>query len=121
MARGDLVGSGARRYRVTVQRRSRTSDGAGGSTGPWTNLRTVWAEIRPLSGNQRLQAEQLQSTVKHRAYMRFIASDDNAEMPFCFAGDRLLYKGIAYNILAVIDVEERRRWLELDLESGVAA
>ena len=121
MARVDTIKPGRLRRRIQLQRLVRTPDGAGGGSKAWTTFATVSAEPRPLTGNQRLQAEQLQSTVVTRLVIRFRPSPSNPEMPFVSAKDRVLYKGVAQNIKAVIDIEERRRWLELDLESGVAA
>ena len=119
MARTDTI-PGRRRYKVTIQRKQETSDGMGGQALAWTDVQRVWARSRPLSGKDRLNAEQVQSTVTHRMIIRWQASPTNPEMPFVFAGDRVVYKGLAHNIKAVLDVDEARRWLELDLESGVA-
>lgn len=121
MARVGTTGAGQLRHRVTLQRKQPTGDGQGGQVLDWVPFATVWASVRPLSGKDRLQAAQVQSTVTHRVKIRWRASPDNAEMPFVFAGDRLVYKGVPYNIRAVIDLDERRRFLLLDAESGVAA
>ena len=121
MARVDTQRPGQLRHRVTLQRKQTTSDGVGGQDVVWTDLAEIWAAVRPLSGRDRLQAEQVQSTVTFRVTIRWRAAPDNAQMPFVFAGDRLVYKGVPYNVRAVVDLEERRRFLELDVESGVAA
>ncbi len=121
MARVDTISAGRLRRQVQLQRAAETPDGAGGREVTWSTFATVWGEMRPLSGKDRLQAEQLQSTIANRLVIRFQGSPSNPEMPFVSARDRVLYKGVAYNIRAVVDIEERRRFLELDLESGVAA
>lgn len=121
MARVDTQRPGQLRHRVTLQRKQPAGDGQGGQDVGWTDLAEVWAAVRPLSGRDRLQAAQVQSTVTHRVTIRWRAAPDNPQAPFVFAGDRLIYKGVPYNIRAVVDLEERRRFLELDAESGVAA
>ena len=120
MARIDRLGGGFLRRRIELQRKTSTPDGAGGSTKGFETYDTVFAEWRPLSGKDRLQAEQIQSAVGYRVLIRFKPSPTNPQAPFVKAEDRILYKGRPYNIRAVIDVEDRRRWLELDVESGVS-
>ena len=122
MARVDTIRGGSLRHLVTLQRAVTASDGQGGQeVMSWDGIATVWADIWPLSGRDRLQAEQVQSTVLHRALIRFQASPSNPDLPFVAAKDRLIHKGLAHNIRAVLDLEGRHQFLELDLESGVAA
>lgn len=116
-----LVYAGQRRHRVELQRKTDTSDGMGGTSTDWEVFAEPYARVRSVSARERLQADQLQSAVTHRALIRFVAQSAGSAMPYVFAGDRLVYRGVSFDIRAVIDIEERRRWLELDLESGVGA
>ena len=43
---------GELRKQVTVQAEGQTPDGAGGYTLAWTNVATVWAEIKPVTGRE---------------------------------------------------------------------
>jgi SPP1 family predicted phage head-tail adaptor len=40
--------------RITVQRRSTTLDAYGQEINSWTNIGTVWAEVKPLSGTEKM-------------------------------------------------------------------
>ena len=100
------------RQTITIQRKDSVPDGAGGWTTDWVDRATVRAMVKPLSGRERMEYERIQATVRYRCVIRF--RDD------LLASDRVVYKGRAYMIRYFFDIEERRRWLELALEDGVA-
>ncbi|MFX4223539.1 MAG: phage head closure protein [Thalassobaculum sp.] len=56
--------------RVTFQRQVRVDDGGGGTEVTWQNVVTVDAQVRPLSGRERLQADQLQASANYRMTIR---------------------------------------------------
>ncbi len=106
---------GRLRERVTVQRAARDADAGGGAVVTWTPLAhapTVWARIEPLSGAEALQAMKLQARVTHRVTLRW-RDDVTAAM-------RLVCGARTLNIRAVTNPDERRRYLELLCEEGVA-
>lgn len=100
------------RHRVTIQREARTADGAGGYTLDWSDVATVWARIEPRKGAERLRAMQVQDTVNHRVTIRYRAG--------VTAAMRLVFGTRVFDIRAVINPDERDRWLELMCEEGVA-
>ena len=99
------MNAGKLRHRTTIQQLVNTDDGAGGSIETWQNVATVWAAIEPLRGNERYTAQQVQSTLSHKVTIRY-HEGVKPQM-------RLTYKGRIFDIEAVIDIEERHRWLEL--------
>lgn len=99
--------------RVTIQTRTRTSDGGGGHALGWTNLATVWAKVAPLSGRERAMAEQLEAPRTYRVTIRR-RGDVTADC-------RLLWNGQAMNIRFVADAGSRAPYLDLDCEMGVAS
>lgn len=103
---------GALRHRLALQEETRSADSGGGYTLIWSGVATVWGRIEPLTGAERLQAMQLESRVSHRVTIRHRTGVS--------AGMRLLHNGRALNIRTVIDPDERRHWLELMCEEGVA-
>ena len=103
---------GKLRNRVTIQQEGKTSDGQGGYSLGWTALDTVWCRITPIRGEERIQAGGLESSVTHRARIRY-RSDVTAGM-------RLLLGSTAYNIRAVLNPDERKQYLLMDVEEGVA-
>ncbi len=103
---------GTLRHRLTLQEETRSADTGGGYTLTWGDFATVWGRIEPLTGTERLRAMQLESRISHRVTIRHRAG--------VIAGMRLLHSGRAFNVRAVIDPDERRHWLELMCEEGVA-
>lgn len=92
---------GRMRHRMTIEYASRNPDGGGGADETWTTLAEVWADLRPLSGGERLAADGLAGTISHEITMRYRA-DVRPSMRFRF-GSRI------FEISAVIDLDERRR------------
>lgn len=106
------ITAGMLREPVTVQRQVSVSDGMGGQAIQWIDLYTTRADVRPLSGREAVQAMQLQASITHRVYMRYMAD--------ITAADRLVIRGNPLQIRAIINVELRNRWLELSCDAGVA-
>lgn len=103
---------GALRNRITIQREVEASDGAGGNTLSWKNYAEIRAFIKPVSGNERLQAMRLEANITHRIYIRY-RSDLRTD-------DRVNYQGRLMQIRALINIEERNKWLEIYAQEGVA-
>lgn len=92
------------RQRLTLEELKRTSDEGGGFTETWVAVATLSADLRPVSGGEGLVSDRLSGTVSHEVVLRFREGVVPA-MRFR-KGTRL------FAILAVIDVDERRRWLK---------
>lgn len=104
---------GRLRHRVTLQRFVAVDDGGGGTVEDWQDVATVWAAVEPIRGRERLEAMQLEQAVDHRVVIRYRPGLDGRNM-------RVLYRGRALHVAAVINVEERNRWLELLCEERPA-
>lgn len=106
--------AGMLRHSITIKSRGTlASDSGGGGTYPWDVTKaTARAYIKPLSGREQLHAMQLESPVTHKIVMRYVSG---------ITADMRVELGSRYfNIRAVINVEERNRWLEIMAEEGVA-
>ena len=103
---------GELRKRVTIQAETPTTDNAGGYALGWTDVATVWADIRPLTGNEAFTAEHLEGLVTHRVTMRYVTGI-TTDM-------RVTYNSRAFNIRAVLNTDERNQWTELLVEEGAA-
>ena len=64
--------AGKLRHRVVVETNTRTQDAQGQPVASWATAATVWASIEPLSGAERLQGAEVESTVTHRITMRYL-------------------------------------------------
>ena len=106
---------GALRHRLTIEAPAAQDDSFGGRADPWAvpqRVARVWGRIEPLRGSEKLLGMQLSERVTHRITIRH--RSDVASSQRLRLGTRL------FNIRAVIDVDERGRWLELLCEEGVA-
>lgn len=110
------IEAGRLRHRLVLQQRSSQADGGGGQAGgPWAapvTVATVWGSIEPLSGGERLRAMRLEGHLTHRVVIRYRAGV-TSDM-------RIAFGARVFNIRAVVDIDERRRALELLCEEGVA-
>lgn len=112
---GDAIALAARlKHRVTIQQRSRSDDGAGGSSVSWSNVAIVWAELRSRESgaDEKAAGGQLQAQARLQMTMRY-RSGITSDM-------RVLYRGQSYNIRRVENVDHANVLLELLLEEGVA-
>ena len=100
---------GAMRHRVTIQHPLETRTDSGHVTHSWKDLRTVWADVRPLSGRELLSAQQVQSDTTHKVTIRYMDGVDNK--------NRLVWSNNALTktleVTSAIDVGARERFLEL--------
>lgn len=97
------------KHRVTIQEAVQTTDGAGGFSTSWSDADTVWAEIMPFASRsttqERLVAEQLEAQQRYRITIRYLSGVD--------AGMRIQYGSRLFDILSVVNVQERGEVLEL--------
>ncbi|MCB1504685.1 MAG: phage head closure protein [Hyphomicrobiaceae bacterium] len=92
------------RHRLALEEAARVDDGAGGAEETWMLVDELWAALRPISGQERQVADQLAGRVTHEIWVRYRAGV-KPEMRFR-AGARV------FEIRAVIDTSERRRFLK---------
>lgn len=108
MSDTDSIRIGNLRQRVSIERPVRTSDGGGGAQESWELVAEVWAQIRPLSGSERVEADGLAGKVSHETIIRY---RDDVEPE-----QRLAFDSRLFDIRAVLDVDERRRFLRCLVE-----
>ena len=93
----------ALRHRVTLQAVSRADDGGGGGTESWADVADLWASIRPSTGSESVEAGRITGKVSHVIGLRY--RDDVAPAM------RFAHESRLFDILAVLDPGEDRRWL----------
>ncbi|AWX77824.1 phage head closure protein [Klebsiella variicola] len=107
--------AGKMKRRVTFQKSESHRDQMGQVIYVWSDLATVWAEIRAISGRERMSSGGLYSEATVRIWTRY--RDDIT------TANRILYRspnvrGQVYGIVAVIpDVDHTR--LELLCKGGI--
>lgn len=94
---------GAMRHRIVLEEATRVADGGGGAVITWDAVAELWASITPTTGSEAVIADQLAGRVSHEIIVRHRA-DIVPAMRFRL-GARI------FEILAALDVAERRRQL----------
>lgn len=97
--------------RVTLQASVRTPDAIGEPVPAWSDLATVWANVRDMSGREVNAARAVQSEAVRRVTIRWRA-DITADM-------RVLHRGRIMVITAPPREVGRREFLELDCSEGL--
>lgn len=106
--------AGKLRHRVTLQEQAAGSPQqlpTGEPDVAWVNVATVWAEVRPLGVRERFLSAQTQPEQTHLVRIRYRAGV-NAAM-------RVLFGTRKFDILGVINVDERNAELRLQCREGL--
>lgn len=101
-----MIAAGTMSKRVTIVHLDLSEDGAGGAAGTWNDKATVWAEILPIRGSERIQSLAIESSVTHRVRIR------KGAFPTLTAADRLRHDGKTLHIQSVVDYGERGEFWE---------
>lgn len=102
MKKRDLMGE--MRQRIALQTKTFTKS-EGIPLESWTTAATVWAAVADISGKEYVQAAAVQSEVTTRIKIRYRTGITPSM--------RVLYGSRTFNILSVIDKDERHRVMEL--------
>ena len=113
-----IVDAGRLNRRVSVQRRAQAPGPFGHPVDVWEPVMpTAWANIRPISGRERLASGAVQSSLSHTILMRYNA----ALVPELEAARwRIVYGARTFNVLGARTVDEGRAWIIFDCEEGGA-
>ena len=80
---------------------SARADGGGGATVTWETVAELWAHVRPITGDERLRHDQLAGRLTHEVWIRY--------RPGVLPAMRFRQGTRIYEIVAVLEVERRRR------------
>ena len=107
--------AGMLREPVTFQRRTLTADGAGGQTEAWAAISgaPTRAHVRPVGGSERYASDRTEAIVRLRLVTRY-----NAGLR---EGDRVKIRDRVHNIRFLDNIEFADKWLQIDVDGGVAA
>lgn len=108
------------REAVTFERKTRTSDGAGGFTDAWAAISGApdRAMVKPMSGSERYASQRVEATATHRIVTRFV--DDGTGNHIVREDDRATIRGRDYNIRYIANVDFGDQWVEMTAQVGVA-
>ena len=105
--------AGRLRHIVTVQKMVRVPDGMGQFTETWSDVGTIRAELRGLTGSELVKAGRLDANKTYRLWVR-----DN---PTLDEGKRLIWGHRILNILHVAPDNKRRQMEILAEDTGQTA
>lgn len=99
---------------VTFQRRKLVSDGAGGQSETWATITGApsRAFVTPVGGSERYASDRVEATIRLRVVTRYTAALQE--------GDRVIIRGRAHNIRFLDNMEFANKWLQIDVDGGVA-
>lgn len=105
------VAIGEMRHRLALEAPLTEADGGGGAKETWALVAEVWGAMRPISGRESVEADGLRGRVSHEIWIRY-RKGLVPEMRFVL-GPRV------FDIRAIIDAGERRRFLRCLVEERV--
>lgn len=91
------------RDRVTIERVSLIDDGGGGVEESFVPHAEVWASVRALSGDERVEADAISGSLTHEIYLRW-RGDLGPDM-------RVNASGRIIDLKVVLDPDDRQRLL----------
>lgn len=91
--------------KITFQQLCQDKDEYGEIVEEWLDIKTVWAEIAPVSGNQFFAAKQINSEISHNVYVRY-CNDLSPSM-------RIKFRDRIFEILYIMNVKEENRLLQI--------
>jgi SPP1 family predicted phage head-tail adaptor len=101
---------GTLRHRLKLQQQQRIPDSGGGADIVWSDIASVWAAIRAVSGGERDVSDRQDARTRYKIRLRFRAD--------VFPGMRFASGSRFYNVQAVLDEDGRRKWLLCICEEG---
>lgn len=107
--------SGKLKEPVTFQRRTLVSDGAGGQTESWATVSgaPTRAHVMPTGGSERFVHDRTEATVRLRLVVRYATG--------LLESDRVQIRSKVHNIRFIDNIEFANKWLQIDVDGGVAA
>ena len=99
---------------ISIERAAKASDGAGGYTEVWAAISgaPTRAHAKALSGSERWASQRIEATAKLRIATRYFDG--------LLESDSVVIRSRRCNIRFINNVEFSNRWLEIDLDEGMA-
>jgi SPP1 family predicted phage head-tail adaptor len=105
--------AGQLRHQITIKAPTHTSDGMGGVTTTWGTVATCWAAVEPLRGREWVESNLENAELTGKVVMRY----KSGILPTY----QVYFGSRTFEILSVIDVDERRKEIQLMVRELVVA
>ena len=103
--------AGKLRYKITIQDYTESQNSYGEVTKTWEDYATVWASIEPIRGREFWESQQINAEVTAKITIRYLAGV-TPKM-------RVKYEARIFEIISVINPEERNKDLQLMVKESV--
>lgn len=97
--------------RVTFERYATTYDNEGSAVKTWTPIFKRWAYINITNATETFKNEQDFTT-----RTGFLICRIDSSTGFLTTEDRVVYKGIPYEIMGILDIDERGEFYEIAIQ-----
>jgi SPP1 family predicted phage head-tail adaptor len=104
------------RHRIEFQRLQKTSDGQGGYEASYTVLQSCWAKIKATSAQERVYAQKLEDIYSHEIIIR-----NTLDHTPQIASDKIFFNNRYFQIKSIEHIDERKFWLRILVQEGVAS
>lgn len=91
--------AGRLRHRITFQQATETYNDVGEPVTTWSDFKTVWAEVRPLKGEEYWSSQQVNAQITHRVNIRYLPGIDSTM--------RIKFKERYFDIEPPLNADER--------------
>lgn len=99
---------GRLRHRLTLEANARTNDGGGGAVSSWGAVAEIWGAVEAATGKETVGADRVTGQAAYQIVIRY-RDDVIPAMRFRRGAE-------AFDILAVLDEDGRRRFLVCQCE-----
>lgn len=107
------VDPGEMDQRIAIETQTTTADGMGGGAIAWTAGASFWAKVRPMTGNERSHAQQIESPATYVVITRTRTITENQRLKWVSNGNLIL------NIRHIAR-SPRDLYMKLEVEMGVS-
>lgn len=104
--------AGKYRHPIVIQSRVKGLDSHNGTTYTWPDFATPRAKIRPLRGRGLVAAQAAQNEATVIFYIRYLPGVDPSM--------RIRHDGKSYDIVSIVNVDEKSRELEISTKTGLS-
>ena len=101
--------AGPLRNLITIQEPTLTQSTSGAVTTAWSTFKAAWGAVEPLSGSERLNADQVFADMTHRVRIRYTSGVTTA-MRLQFTSDTTTH---TLEIVSIVNLAQRNVELEL--------
>ena len=97
--------------RIKIQSKVNIDNGFGGYSETWSDLKTLWAEIRPILNTESFEADQIIERTNFIITIRYFNSLTTQH--------RIKYGERIFNIIGIINPLENKQIMEINAEEAV--